>query len=59
MLPNGAAAPDFRRPDSVGSTRPLKNIADAKLLVVIFTCFGFLKTCLAGLTIMQCIHVFS
>jgi peroxiredoxin len=37
-LPIGAEAPDFRLPGVDGKTYTLKNFADAKVLVVIFTC---------------------
>jgi peroxiredoxin len=37
-LPIGAAAPDFRLPGVDGRTYGLKDFADAKVLVVIFTC---------------------
>ena len=37
-MPIGAAAPDFRLPGVDGKTYSLKDFADAKLLVVIFTC---------------------
>ncbi len=37
-LPIGAAAPDFRLPGVDGKTYSLKDFADAKLLVVVFTC---------------------
>ena len=37
-LPIGAAAPDFQLPGVDGKTYSLKDFADAKVLVVIFTC---------------------
>jgi peroxiredoxin len=37
-LPIGASAPDFRLPGVDGKTYSLKDFADAKVLVVIFTC---------------------
>jgi peroxiredoxin len=37
-LPIGAAAPDFRLPGVDGKTYSLKDFADAKVLVVVFTC---------------------
>jgi len=37
-LPIGAAAPDFRLPGVDGKTYSLEDFADAKVLVVIFTC---------------------
>ncbi len=37
-LPIGAQAPDFRLPGVDGKTYSLKDFADAKLLVVVFTC---------------------
>jgi thiol-disulfide isomerase/thioredoxin len=37
-LPLGAAAPDFELPGVEGRTYTLKDFADAKVLVVIFTC---------------------
>jgi peroxiredoxin len=37
-LPIGAAAPDFQLPGVDGKSYSLKDFADAKLLVVIFTC---------------------
>jgi len=37
-LPIGASAPDFRLPGVDGRTYSLKDFADAKVLVVIFTC---------------------
>jgi peroxiredoxin len=37
-LPIGAEAPDFRLPGVDGKTYQLKDFADAKVLVVIFTC---------------------
>jgi peroxiredoxin len=37
-LPIGAAAPDFHLPGVDGKTYSLKDFADAKVLVVIFTC---------------------
>ncbi len=38
ILPLGAAAPDFSLPAVDGRTYSLKDFADAKILVVIFTC---------------------
>src|SRR3954464_716408 len=38
MLDIGAAAPDFKLPGVDGKTYTLASFADAKLLVVIFTC---------------------
>src|SRR5215469_15203216 len=37
-LPIGAEAPDFRLPGVDGKTYSLKDFADAKVLVVVFTC---------------------
>jgi peroxiredoxin len=37
-LPIGAAAPDFQLPGVDGKTYSLKDFADAKVLVVVFTC---------------------
>src|SRR5689334_18082534 len=37
-LPIGTQAPDFRLPGVDGKTYSLKDFADAKVLVVIFTC---------------------
>ena len=37
-LPIGATAPDFRLPGVDGKTYSLKDFADAKILVVVFTC---------------------
>jgi thiol-disulfide isomerase/thioredoxin len=38
MLPIGAAAPDFKLPGVDGKTYTLANFADAKILVILFTC---------------------
>lgn len=37
-LPVGAAAPDFKLPGVDGRTHTLKDFADARILVVVFTC---------------------
>jgi peroxiredoxin len=38
MLPIGAAAPDFKLPGVDGREHSLKDFADARILVVVFTC---------------------
>lgn len=38
MLPIGAAAPDFKLPGVDGREHALKDFADARILVVVFTC---------------------